>query len=289
MNPASLLALLANLFFSAATISYAEHSKKYGSLWVNSFKSFLSLLLMTILFFAMGFYKTPVDQISLLYMLSGLIGLALGDYLLVIGFEKIGPARTLLIFGIQPVLFLGIDLFTVPEKITWWAPFGVAFMLASLFLVIFEKQKSIYSWSLIGFLCGLFGVLLDFTGVLITKWAMNNGDHAIIEVYFWRMLGALIGLMLFHLILRKQAFRFTLDETGRDKWLFVLACVAGTFVSLWCYLKAIEIGPLSSVAAVAVTGPLFAGLFEWLFQKKPLTINLILSLFCFSMGFYLLS
>ena len=288
MNPASILALLANLFFSAATISYADHSKKYGSLWVNSYKSLLSFLLMAVLFIAFGFYKTPVDQISYIYMLSGLIGLALGDYLLVIGFEKIGPARTLLIFSIQPVLFLGIDLLTVPEKITWWAPFGVGLMLASLFLVIFEKQKSVYSWSMIGFLCGLFGVLLDFSGVLITKWAMNNGDHTIIEVYFWRMLGALLGLMFFHIILRKQAFKFKLGETYNQKALFGLACVMGTFVSLWCYLKAIEIGPLSSVTAVAVTGPLFAGLFEWAFLKKPLTLNLLASLACFSVGFYLL-
>jgi len=289
MNPASLLALVANLFFSAATISYAEHSKKYGSLWVNSFKSFLSFVLMAVIFVFMGLYKTSVDHITFMYMFSGLVGLALGDYLLVIGFEKIGPARTLLIFGIQPVLFLGIDLFTVPEKITAWAPVGVVFMLLSLLLVVFEKQKSIYSWSLVGFLCGLFGVLLDFSGVLITKWAMNNGDHAIVEVYFWRMLGALIGLMLFHLILKQQAFQFTKGETVKQKALFGLACVAGTFVSLFCYLKAIEIGPLSSVTAVAVTGPLFAGLFEWVFYKKPMTAYLSLSLVCFGFGFYLLS
>lgn len=222
-------------------------------------------------------------------MLSGLIGLALGDYLLVIGFEKIGPARTLLIFGIQPVLFLAIDLLTVPDKITWWAPFGVCLMLVSLLLVIFEKQKAIYKWSLVGFLCGLFGVLLDFSGVLITKWAMNNGDHSIVEVYFWRMLGALIGLVFFHMILKQSAFKFSKGETRKDKALFAAACIGGTFISLWCYLKAIEIGPLSSVTAVAVTGPLFAGLFEWMFYKKPLTLNLTLSLACFSMGFYLLS
>jgi len=289
MNPASLLALIANLFFAAATISYADHSKKYGSLWVNSFKSLLSLVLMSFIFIAFGFYNKPIDQITFLYMFSGLVGLALGDYLLVIGFEKIGPARTLLIFGIQPVLFLAIDLVTVPEKITWWAPFGMAFMIASLLLVVFEKQKAIYNWTLIGFLCGLFGVLLDFSGVLITKWAMNNGDHTIVEIYFWRMLGALLGLVFFHLVFRKQVFKFTMNETKKEKFTFVIACVAGTFISLWCYLKAIEIGPLSSVTAVAVTGPLFAGLFEWVFYKRKLTVSLMLSLSCFSLGFYLLS
>lgn len=156
-------------------------------------------------------------------------------------------------------------------------------------LVFFEKKRADFSWSFIGFICGLSGVLLDFSGVLITKWGMNQGDHHVTEVYFWRMLGAVLGLTLFHFLFKKPMLQFSKKETHQQKAFFVLACVAGTFVSLWCYLKAIEIGPLSSVTAVAVTGPLFAGLFEWLVFKKPLTINLVLSLVCFGMGFYILS
>lgn len=55
MSSASLLALFANLFFSAATISYARYSKAYGSLWVNSYKSFVSLFLIAFVF-VVGFF-----------------------------------------------------------------------------------------------------------------------------------------------------------------------------------------------------------------------------------------
>ncbi len=289
MSLATLLALLANLSFSAAAISFAEYSQKYGSLWVNSFKSAVSLFVMSFLFIGFGFYANPVDFVTLVYLLSGFIGLAVGDYLLVVGFEKIGPARTLLLFGIQPILFLGIDKFYFKIPLSTWAPLGVALMLISLLLVFFERKKNTYSWSYIGFICGLSGVLLDFSGVLLTKWAMNQAEHDIIEVYFWRMLGALAGLLIFHLVSRKQIFKFVLNETSKQKWIFIAACISGTFISLWAYLKAIEIGPLSSVTAVAVAGPLFAGLFEWFFFKKPLTFNLLLALVFFGAGFYVLS
>jgi len=288
MNSASILALAANLFFSIATISFADQSKKYGSLWVNSFKSTLSFVLMAVIFVYFGFYGRSFDGVTLAYMVSGLIGLALGDYLLVIGFEKIGPARTLLLFGVQPVLFLFVDVFTSTDKLTWFTPLGILLMLISLALVVFERQQEIYSWTTVGFLFGFGGVLLDFVGVLTTKWAMGAGDHTIVEIYFWRMLGALLGLIFFHLALKQPALKFKFNETSKEKLMFGVACVLGTFVSLWCYLKAIEIGPLSSVTAVAVTGPLFAGLFEWLFYKKPLTLNLILSLCFFSLGLYIL-
>ncbi len=132
-------------------------------------------------------------------------------------------------------------------------------------------------------------MLLDFSGVLITKWGMNNGSHDVVEVYFWRMLGASIGLLLIHALWKKPLLQFKFKETRVQKTWFILACIMGTVASLWCYLKAIEIGPLSAVAAVAVTGPLFAGLFERFFYKKPLTKNLALSILFFSIGFYILS
>jgi len=286
---ATILALFANLFFSASALSFAEYSEKYGSLWVNSFKAFVSFLVMAVVFIVLGYYENPFNQISAFYMLSGLVGLAIGDFFLVLGFQKIGPARTLLLFGMQPVFFLLIDKFYFNISITAMSYLGVGLMLLSLFIIFFERKKSIYNWSLLGFFCALFGVLLDFSGVLITKWCMNQMKHSIVEVYFWRMLGALLGLFLFHLIFYKPVLIFKKNEDLKQKSIFIVACLAGTLVSLWCYLKAIEIGPLSSVTAVAVTGPLFAGLFEWLFFKRPLTINLVLSLIAFGLGFVILS
>jgi drug/metabolite transporter (DMT)-like permease len=289
MFQATLLALLANLFFSGATIGYTSYSKKYGSLWVNSFKSIVSLALIAFLFLLGRFYQNTLDELNLIFMLSGLIGLAVGDFFLVVGFEKIGPARTLLLFGVQPLLFLVLDLFYFREPLTKGAPLGVGFMLLSLLFVFFEKKKTEFNWNTLGIFCGLFGVLLDFSGVLITKWGMNRGDHHVTEVYFWRMLGAVIGLILFHLVFKKPMLKFSFKETIKDRAYFILACVAGTFISLLFYLKAIEIGPLSSVTAVAVTGPLFAGLFEWAVFKKPFTNSLLLSLFCFGIGFLFLT
>jgi drug/metabolite transporter (DMT)-like permease len=286
---ATLFALLANLFFSASSISFADYSHKYGSLWVNSFKSFVSFLAMASVFFLLGYYNQPIDYVTSFYMLSGLISLAIGDYFLVLGFQKIGPARTLLIFGLQPVFFLLIDKFYFRLLITYWSYLGVGLMLLSLALIFVERKKKIYQWSLFGFLCGLAGVLLDFTGVLITKWCMNQAEHSIVEVYFWRMLGAIIGLFVLHSLFRLPTLRFNKGENLKDKGIFITACLAGTLVSLWFYLMAIEIGPLSSVTAVAVTGPLFAGLFEWIFYKRPLTINLALSLLAFGLGFFILS
>ena len=289
MSTATLLALLANLFFSASALSFGDFSSKYGSLWVNSFKSFVSFIVMAAVFFILGYYSNPIDKVSAFYMLSGLIGLAIGDYFLVIGFQKIGPARTLLLFGMQPVFFLLIDKLYFKLVITHWSYLGVALMLTSLILIFTERKKNIYHWSLVGFLCALSGVLLDFSGVLITKWCMNQADHSIVEVYFWRMLGAVVGLFVLHSAFRMPALRFNKGETNREKTIFIIACLAGTLISLWFYLKAIEIGPLSSVTAVAVTGPLFAGLFEWIFFKKPLTLNLALSLIAFGFGFAILS
>ncbi len=289
MQSASFFALLANLFFAGSTLSYGDYSKKYGSLWVNSFKSVTSLVVMGLVFLFFGFSSKGFDHIQLVFMLSGLIGLAVGDILLVIGFQTIGPARTLLLFGVQPVLFIFVDLYFLTEELSPLVPVGIFMMITSLCFIFFEKKKNHFDWTMYGFLCAMSGVLLDFLGVLITKWGMNSGDHDVVEVYFWRMLGATLGLLVLHLVWKKPMLHFKFNETSTQKLLFIFACLMGTVASLWCYLKAIEIGPLSAVAAVAVTGPLFASLFEWVFYKRALTPNLMISIFCFSVGFYILS
>lgn len=289
MSIATLLALLANLFFASAAISFSKYSATYGSLWVNSFKSFVALLFMGFFFVAFGYYSQPLNSVTLLYMLSGLIGLALGDYLLIIGFEKIGPARTLLIFGIQPILFLGIDYFFLGLSLSYRVPIGVVFMLVSLFFAFYENKKARFDWSYAGILCGFFGVFLDFVGVVLTKIGMNMSDSTIIEIHFWRMLGATVGLSLYHFTFRKPFLKFNTEENIYSKSFFIFACFVGTVLSLWCYLKAVEIGPLSSISAVAVTAPLFAGIFEWVFTKKPLSVKLMFSFVFFGIGFYFLS
>ena len=289
MSLATLLALLANLFFASAAVGFSKYSSIYGSLWVNSFKSVVALLCMGLVFVIFGYCNEPVNSITLLFMLSGLIGLALGDYLLIIGFEKIGPSRTLLIFGIQPVLFLGVDYFFMGLSLTYKVPLGVFFMLTSLFFAFYENKKARFDWSYAGIMCGFFGVFLDFLGVVLTKIGMNMGESTIIEIHFWRMLGATIGLTLYHFTFRKPFLKFNKEENLYSKLFFICACFVGTVLSLWCYLKAVEIGPLSSISAVAVTAPLFAGIFEWVFTKKPLSLKLAFSFVFFGVGFYFLS
>ena len=290
MLSAAFFALLANLFFAASSLSFAEHSHKYGSLWVNSFKAASSFLVILVFFVLFRHPFLPLTLVPLMYMFSGLLGLAIGDYFLILGFQKIGPARTLLLFGMQPIFFLLIDKFYFDLSISYKAFVGVFFMLLSLAFVFLDRKKNkSYAWSLSGFVFAAVGVVLDFSGVLITKWCMNQVEHTTVEVYFWRILGALIGLFLFHLISKKPVLFFKYNESFKQKGLFVGACLLGTLVSLWFYLEAIKIGPLSSVTAVAVTGPLFAALFEWLFYKKPLTLGLIFSLVAFALGFSLLS
>lgn len=289
MSLATLLALLANLFFASAAVAFSKYSSLYGSLWVNSFKSVVALLCMSLFFIAFGHYTNPLDSVTLLFMLSGLIGLALGDYLLIIGFEKIGPARTLLIFGIQPILFLAVDYFFLGVSLSYKVPIGIILMLISLFFAFYENKKNRFHWSYIGILCGFLGVFLDFIGVVLTKVGMNVGESTIVEIHFWRMLGATLGLSLFHFTFKKPFLKFNKEENLHSKSFFVFACFVGTVLSLWCYLKAVEIGPLSSVSAVAVTAPLFAGLFEWVFTKKPLSLKLMISFIFFGIGFYYLS
>ncbi|MFN8945446.1 MAG: EamA family transporter, partial [Pseudobdellovibrionaceae bacterium] len=54
------------------------------------------------------------------------------------------------------------------------------------------------------------------------------------------------------------------------------------------YLTAIKLGNIATLSSVAITGPLFAGLFECLHQKKWPSKEVLMATFLFICGFYIL-
>lgn len=284
-------ALASNLTFSFAILIFTTFSLRTSVLWTNSFKALVAFVAFTITVIALGGWS-PIPLTPVLMLLSsGLIGLAVGDMFLLKGFTLIGPSRTMVLFGFQP-LFLGFFAqLLFDQKMDLHRFFAVLFLIACLVSFSYERYVQHKNWGLQGVAFALIAVMLDTVGILLTRSAFEAvpGLHAF-EGNFYRCAGALIGFFILNQTYQKIDFIHHLVRlNAKTLGLILLGALLGTYLSLGLYLEAIKTGHLASISAIAITGPFFAAVFEHVYLKKWPTRSFVLAFVFFVLGFYFLN
>lgn len=286
---ALLLALGATLSFASASMIFAIYSKKISVIWMNCFKAVTAFVALAVTVpFLTGWHHAETRSIIGL-LLSGWIGLNLGDLFLLSAFTRIGAARTLILFGFQP-LMVGVGAyFLFGQKIPPERLLAVVFLIACLFTFSLEKYRENKSWEFTGLFHALLGVALDTCGILITRAAFSNSPEiSPLEGHFYRCAGAVAGFAVLAYF-RPFDFRKNFQlQLPKAKFVLIGASLAGTYLSLALYLSAIKIGQLASISSIAITGPIFATTLEHVIHRKAPSRYLLIAFFFFAIGFFIL-
>jgi drug/metabolite transporter (DMT)-like permease len=284
-----LYALGANLFFSSASLVFATFSRKHSSLWMNAFKASVAFLTLIVIVPLFGSFN-PISLEALVWlMLSGLIGLAIGDVCLFRAYSLIGAGRTLMLFGFQPLLLGSMGYVLFGQLVEAQRFLGIFFFVACLLIFSLESRRMRGHWEWKGLMWALIGVFFDAGGVLLTRGAFESSPALTsLEANLYRFAGALIGFVLIAKFFRPirliERFR---SESSKNKSLLIFASLCGTTLSLGLYLVAIQTGHLATVSAIAITSPLFATLLECLVARKWPSIYLWVALLSFACGFWI--
>ncbi len=284
------LALGATLAFSSSSLVYAEYASKVSVLWMNCFKSAVAfvLLLVTLpLFFGGWHHAEPIVVAEL--MLSGLLGLNIADLFLLKAFTKIGAARTLMLYGFQPVIIgIGANIL-FGQSLNPTKLIAVLFMIACLFTLSLENYRVHKKWAVSGLVLAFVAVTLDAGGILITRTAFETTRVVTpVESHFYRCLGALIGFGVMSLFRPLPLISGFMRWPKRQRVLLFAAAFGGTYLSLILYLYAVKYGHLASLAGITITGPMFATILECVIKRKMPSGYLLTAFGFFAIGFYVL-
>ena len=262
---------------------------------MNTFKAFVALIAFWITVLTLDNWVSISAQSIIILLSSGCIGLMIGDIFMLHAMKDLGASRMLMIFGLQP-FFLGIGgYFFFNQSFSIKIVAGVLLMLCCLYIISLESYKKNGSWQIRGMLAGLIAILLDAAGVLMTRFGFDSTvGISSAQVNAIRCVGAMLGFLLINLIYTKKPNRLKFNPTWKnlskaEKIRIVLGSLGGTYLSLILYLTAISKGQLSVISSVSVTGPMFAGLFECMINKKLPSIYLIIALIFFIGGFFIFS
>ena len=253
--------------FSGAAIGMTYFSQKVSPLWMNVFKCSVA--------FAITIPALLIFNGSLLFdisscwpfFVSGFIGLNIGDWFLLNAFKRIGPARTLVLFGFQP-FFVGIFSFYVwGESLFPVQLIAIIFFLMCLILFSVERFKATRSWELKGLALALTGVFLDSSGILLTRYGYTlNPELTGLNVHYLRSMAALTSFLFLVPFVKINLVAGFKKLTGQQRGLAFLSSFFGTFLSLVFYMQAVKFGKLATVSSIILTDPVIATFFEcvWL-------------------------
>jgi drug/metabolite transporter (DMT)-like permease len=283
------LALMANVTFAGASLIFAVYSQRVSASWMNAFKAFISWLVVFIPFVVLGGLQKTTPSALWPFMLSGFIGLCIGDYFLLSAFARMGPARTLTLFGFQPLIVAAIGSFFFHQDFGWYRFIAIFFMILCLCLFSLEAYKKTRQWELRGLFFAMSGMLLDTVGVFLTRWTFDHHPTLTpLEGHFLRCSGAVAGFIIIGMLRPTHLFREFWKLPTKGRWTVSMAAVLGTVIALVLYMWALQIGHLASITAIAITGPLFATIIESMYFKRRPSWYLLWATVSFVIGFLLM-
>lgn len=285
--PPLYMAFMSTFVFAFSSIAFAKYSEQISPLWMNATKALVAFVAFfaTTLITQTWINIPPISIVSLL--LSGLLGLMIGDYFMLYSMAALGSSRMLMIFGIQPFLLGSAAYFLFGQKFEVFNFIGVLCMTLCLFIFSFERYKSSGKWDFKGLLYGLIAVSFDAIGILLTRSVFNaNAGISPIQVNLIRCFGALLGFIFFNQFIKPiHLISVFKNQTKSDQRMILIGSLGGTYLSLMFYLSAIGRGQLSVISSVAITGPLFASIIECLRYRRWPSKYLLLSFVFFFVGF----
>lgn len=289
MEEVYLIAVGSNLSFALGSQVFAHYSRSIGSLWMNLFKASIAFTAFALtITFITGWHEVQIYDIGLL-IFSGMIGLGIGDVFLLRSFSEMGPGRTLILFGFQPLILGTFGYFMFNQQLDVEKLWAISFFILCIVTFSIESFRKDRHWQIKGILMAFTGMLLDALGMVLTRLSFDNNSLLTpLEGNFYRCFGAILIFYLWSLYRPIGLFRKYKALTHRGKYMVVMGSLLGTYLSLGLYLMALQKAHLASLSGIAITGTIFSSVFECFLAKKWPSKYLVIAFIFFLMGMWII-
>ena len=179
MNIGDIAALLTALSWSLASLAFSHGVKKVGSVPANVCRLlFASVFLLFIILVSGIPFTLNLTQTGYL-IISGIIGLVIGDTFLFKAYEHIGPRLSMLLMATVPAMSALLAFVLFGEALSTKAVTGILITVIGIGLVLYQSSEAPavkYKISTNGIIFGLLAALGQALGLIFAKFAFQMGD-----------------------------------------------------------------------------------------------------------------
>ena len=266
-------ALGAAFLWAASSVGYGSLGKRIPPLELNLIKGSIALFFLIITLgiqalinedFTLTTLQIPLQTLGLL-ILSGVIGIGIGDTAYFHAINNLGARRTLLIETLASPLSALLALAFLQEVLSSFAWLGILLTLLGVGWVISERTPEVgtVKHPLIGVGWGLLAAGCQATGAVMSRSAFMAGEVNAVWSTALRLFG---GLVIVLILLKVQSVKSgsAKNENLRGisftkKLILALIVIAfsSTYLGIWLQQISLKFAPVGIAQTLLGTSPLF--------------------------------
>ena len=215
-----------------ASFLFREQTKYFSANQINLIKSLIAFLIFSPVLFTINVFSNYENIIILI--ISGFIGIAVGDTFFISSLKRIGTRRTLTIEAFSPVLANILGSLLSNESVSLQAWIGTFIVTLSLIGITIDKtDDNDFDQRLknyFGFLFAVLSVFCTVIAAILSRFVLANSDLNPFQSSELRLFGALIILIPFVRIDFRK-IKNNIPQKNKEKLL--LASFLGTNIELF--------------------------------------------------------
>jgi drug/metabolite transporter (DMT)-like permease len=254
-------ALLAAFLWSVSAVLFGGMAGRVSPLGLNLLKGLVAIVCLTI---TIGLTHDPLPPIAgsaiLILLLSGAIGIGIGDTFYFGALHTIGSRKTLMMKALAPPSAAIGAMLLLQEWLTWQAWGGILLTIAGVTWVISERTPANeqQDFNRRGLILGFLAALTDAFGAVLSRIALTQTSIDPLWSALIRLVGGTIvvlGLLIFQ---QKRVFQG--DQSLQRQTLLNVAAIAffSTYLGIWLQQMALKATAAGIAQTLGATSPLFA-------------------------------
>ena len=258
-------ALSAAIFWAFSAMLFEDISLRLQPAQLNLYKGAIAIVLLAVTSVVLGEQIPAVTLTEIIVlMVSGVIGIALGDTAYFQAVQKLGARRALTLFTLAPPMAALVALVFLGERldlITW---IGILLTAGGVMWVVTEnthgrEKVQIKKENFVpGIIFGAFAALCQASGVVMTRSVLTNTELTTLQSTIVRLAPALLALLVMIRLSGNQADRLSAIKGDKKLMRLVfLSSFIGAYICLWLQQIAIENAPAGIAQTMLSTSPIF--------------------------------
>lgn len=254
-----LISLGTAMCWTLTVVSFEYAGKRVGSLPVNIIRLLFGFIFLGITLTIINGSFIPLDASSETWswlILSGMIGLVIGDLFLFQAFIDVGGRISLLVLSLVPVLSAVLGLLFFNEILSVIQVIGMIITISSIsFVILFRKQNETakHPHAKRGVMFAFIGAISQSVGLILSKQGM--GDYSAIASTQIRVIAAIIGFVILISLRKEWTNVFNAFKNKIALKFIIIGSIFGPFLGVTSSLLAMQytdIGISTTIAQLNV-------------------------------------
>ncbi len=273
------IATLAALCWALASLISADVTRKIGGLAFNRLRLFFVSIMLISCTFYLDTWSTINKEFLFTILFSGIIGIFLGDTLLFIALQKIGPRRNNILFSLAAPFTVILNIFLLNELMSTINLIGCIIVFFGVVVAIAygnSKDKD-HRWEVVegniylGICLGIGAALCQAIGLIMMKPILTMGADPIASASLRTAISFIF--LAFTFFLNYEIFNTKENLSLKIVSQSIVSGFLGMALGMSLLLIALKYADAGIVATLSSTSPIMILFFIWLLTKKIPTIG----------------